>query len=279
MGQIEPMAVSTRMPTLAASSFSLVSCAGSEAFESVRTRKHDGVELQRLGIVEYLGGLPAEGPDRVRVYAQPDVRLSRSAERTRQRGAPQHSEERSGGACERGSSFFPPGNPVFYPNLALGVSANISSMDVIAHGLWAGAASMAANRKLERKIRFVWAFVWGVFPDVFAFLPMFVVLVRYRFFGQSLTPRLLFSHALQKNLPAILLPEGLYHLSHSLVVFSVVFRWCGVYRAAPPWRCSRGPCTSSWIFPRTGRACTAHLSCGPCRRTVSAGSGGRSAGS
>ncbi len=44
---------------------------GFEAFESVRTRKHDGVELQRLGIVEYLGGLPPERPDRVRIHAQP----------------------------------------------------------------------------------------------------------------------------------------------------------------------------------------------------------------
>lgn len=121
------------------------------------------------------------------------------------------------------------------------MSVNISNMDVIAHGLWAGAAGMAANRKLARKIRFVWAFAWGVFPDVFAFLPMFVVLVRFRFYGQSLTPRLLFSHDLQKNLPAFLLPEGLYHLSHSLVVFSVVF--------ALVWRLTRRPALAMLAWP------------------------------
>ena len=65
--------------------------------------------------------------------------------------------------------------------------------------------------------------------------------VKFRFFGQSLTPRLLFSHALEKNLPEFLLPEGLYHLSHSLVVFSVVF--------ALVWRLSRRPALAMLAWP------------------------------
>jgi hypothetical protein len=114
-------------------------------------------------------------------------------------------------------------------------------MDFFAHGLWAGAAGMAANRKLARKLRLVWVVAWGVFPDAFAFCPMFVVLLRFRFFGEAPTPRLLFSRAVREALPPFLWPEGLYHVSHSLVVFLAVF--------ALVWLLSRRPALAMLAWP------------------------------
>ena len=109
-------------------------------------------------------------------------------------------------------------------------------MDFFAHGLWAGAAGTAANRKLKQKCRLVWVVLWGVFPDVFAFGAMFVVMLWFRLLGGEITPRLLFRGPLRESLPSFLLPEHLYPLSHSLVVFSVVFAvvWLLFRRPALP---------------------------------------------
>ena len=96
-------------------------------------------------------------------------------------------------------------------------------MDFFAHGLWAGAAGLAANHKLKRKLRFGWVVLWGVFPDAFAFCPTAVVLLWNRFFGEPVTARLLFSRAVRGALPMVVWPEKLYPLSHSLIVFAVVF--------------------------------------------------------
>jgi len=96
-------------------------------------------------------------------------------------------------------------------------------MDIFAHGLWAGAGAVAANRKWGKQIRWGWACFWGMFPDLFAFTPMFLTLIRFRFFGQGFTPRLLFSRALREALPPLLQPTTLYPVSHSLVIFAVVF--------------------------------------------------------
>ena len=96
-------------------------------------------------------------------------------------------------------------------------------MDLLAHGLWAGAAGAAANLKLKHKLHFFHAVFWGMFPDLFAFLPMVAALLWHGFFGQPIGPRLLFSRALRQVLPEFLQPQALYPLSHSLIVFLAVF--------------------------------------------------------
>lgn len=96
-------------------------------------------------------------------------------------------------------------------------------MDIVAHGLWAGAAGKAANFKLRNEVRFFHAAFWGMFPDLAAFVPMAVMLIRHGFFGQPISMRLLFSHTLSQVLPESLRPEVLYQYSHSLLVFLVVF--------------------------------------------------------
>jgi hypothetical protein len=96
-------------------------------------------------------------------------------------------------------------------------------MDIVAHGLWAGAAGAAANLKLRRKVRFLHTLLWGVFPDLFAFMPVFVVLLLHGIPGEATGFRIIFSRALREALPPFLRPEALYPLSHSLPVFLAVF--------------------------------------------------------
>lgn len=46
-------------------------------------------------------------------------------------------------------------------------------MDILSHGLWAVAAGKGARVESEKKLNYKWLFVWGIFPDLFAFLPIF----------------------------------------------------------------------------------------------------------
>ena len=128
------------------------------------------------------------------------------------------------GATERRASALLKGvgrEPIM--TVAFRLTRSEDSVDFFAHGLWAGAAGAAANLKLKNKLRFFHTVIWGVFPDAFAFLPMAVVLLWFRFFGEPISPRLLFSRALRQALPRFLWPEELYQFSHSLLVFLAVF--------------------------------------------------------
>ncbi|MCW5978953.1 MAG: hypothetical protein KIT09_12810 [Bryobacteraceae bacterium] len=87
-------------------------------------------------------------------------------------------------------------------------------MDVFAHALWAGAAARGANLKLRSRVRPLWAAFWGVFPDVFAFtwpiaVSIWQQVVERKPPGQART-----------NLA---LAWDLYQVSHSLVIFALVF--------------------------------------------------------
>ena len=108
-------------------------------------------------------------------------------------------------------------------------------MDIFAHGAWAGAASMAAGRKLHRRVLLPWAVLWGVFPDLFAFTPAFLLASWLRFFqGLDLGGRFFFfSSAAREALPGFLRPDELYHYSHSLVIFSLVFGAVWLLRRRP----------------------------------------------
>ena len=80
-------------------------------------------------------------------------------------------------------------------------------MDIFAHGLWAAAGARTANRKAQRHIHVLWAAFAGVAPDLFAFAPALAAGIWER-------------HALAADLT---LAGQLYRISHSLVVFALVF--------------------------------------------------------
>lgn len=96
-------------------------------------------------------------------------------------------------------------------------------MDVFAHGFWAGAAGLAANRTSERRIPLRWAVWWGVFPDLFAFTPTFVLMFWLHWFGNPPAPLTRFGGGVRDLLPVFLQPHNLYLISHSLVIFTVLF--------------------------------------------------------
>ena len=106
-------------------------------------------------------------------------------------------------------------------------------MDVFAHGLWAGAAAKAANKnsaivgKIKKPLK-VWRMVfWGVFPDLFAFTLPFVWMFWNLVFGGmkfSNFPRPeTVEPAVRDTLPVFQIASGLYNISHSLIVFIIIF--------------------------------------------------------
>jgi hypothetical protein len=77
--------------------------------------------------------------------------------------------------------------------------------------------------------------LWGVFPDLFAFTPTFLLVMWLRFVqGLDVQGRFfIFSSAARDALPAFLRPDELYHYSHSLVIFSLVFGAVWLLRRRP----------------------------------------------
>jgi hypothetical protein len=98
-------------------------------------------------------------------------------------------------------------------------------MDIFAHGMWAGAGAAAVNRRLTRTVPLHRAALWGVFPDLAAFTPSFLLGLWAAATGQApITNRFFFlRHGTINVLPGFLRPEALYHFSHSLVFFALVF--------------------------------------------------------
>jgi hypothetical protein len=112
-------------------------------------------------------------------------------------------------------------------------------MDIFSHGLWAGAAYKAINKKAKRPLNAWLAGFWGMFPDLFAFTIGFVWLFVSLIFGDlsfadlpgpdSAEP------APQDTLPIFLLTSTLYSISHSAVIFLVIFGLAFLVFRRPIW--------------------------------------------
>ena len=107
-------------------------------------------------------------------------------------------------------------------------------MDIFAHGLWTGAAYKIANKKShayrqagKKQLSIKWAVFWGILPDLFAFTIPFIWL-----FWQFLSGEMSFSdwprpHAGEPptadRYPIFHLAESMYQISHSVIIFTLVF--------------------------------------------------------
>ena len=87
-------------------------------------------------------------------------------------------------------------------------------MEIVAHGLWAASAVIAANRSVGVTVKVGWAVWWAAFPDVFAFGPSFVAGLWLRATG-ALDPASVHGGVL----PHVDLGLPLYSIGHSLLVF------------------------------------------------------------
>ncbi|HLD61109.1 MAG TPA: metal-dependent hydrolase [Patescibacteria group bacterium] len=98
-------------------------------------------------------------------------------------------------------------------------------MDVFSHGLWSSVLAQAANKKKKERRFNPWlAAWWGVFPDVFAFAIIFWWTLWQKLFGSgaSFDPREV-EPAVRSTQGVFELTPFLYQLSHSLVIFILVF--------------------------------------------------------
>jgi hypothetical protein len=116
-------------------------------------------------------------------------------------------------------------------------------MDILSHGLWAGAVAKIANKKLKKPIS-VWRTAWwGIFPDLAAFiLPTFLAI-----YGLILGkyPASEFLYRAGVDAPWYSNDEFLFNLihqiysfSHSFFVFGAVFLVAYVILKRPVWEMS-----------------------------------------
>ncbi len=119
-------------------------------------------------------------------------------------------------------------------------------MDILSHGLWAVAIARGANLKTGKRVmRSGLAFFFGIFPDVFAFaIPTLVMLWGFVSGDASLSTSSTSAGPPSLGSPAMLsLAYSLYNLSHSLVVFAIVFLVIAFVRGRRPlWE------LSGWLF-------------------------------
>lgn len=113
-------------------------------------------------------------------------------------------------------------------------------MDILSHGLWAGATYKAVNNKTGRKFNVWLGMFWGVFPDLFAFTVPFTWLIWNTLTGvMSPTdlpaPTGIEPPVIQQTLWQFQLASILYNYSHSLVVFILVFIFIYLLFRRPVW--------------------------------------------
>ncbi len=98
-------------------------------------------------------------------------------------------------------------------------------MDILSHGLWGTVYGKIANRKLDRPVKLRWMFWWGVFPDLFAFTPMFAWSIIQAIRGLPGVIRRPLDE-LEPWTPGFdtfsNVTQFLYQLSHSLIIFAIV---------------------------------------------------------
>lgn len=119
-------------------------------------------------------------------------------------------------------------------------------MDFFSHGLWAGAACKAINKKAKKPLNVWLAVFWGALPDFFAFAISFVWLFWNLIFGgmsfsdiprpEEVEP------APSDTLPIFRLTSLLYNISHSIFVFFIVFGIVFFIFRRPVWE------LGGWIF-------------------------------
>ncbi|MEK7546745.1 MAG: metal-dependent hydrolase [Patescibacteria group bacterium] len=121
-------------------------------------------------------------------------------------------------------------------------------MDILSHGLWAGAAAkalrQAQGKESKRKLNVWLTAFWGVFPDLFAFTIPFVWLFGNLLSGNvnfsDIHPptgdeperKLLFGNGDTRQAESSIsyLTASLYNISHSMVVFFVVIALVIIFR-------------------------------------------------
>jgi len=114
-------------------------------------------------------------------------------------------------------------------------------MDIFSHGLWAGAAYKAVKKKKGKQLNVWLAGFWGIFPDLLSFTVGFVwILGSIALGGMSFAdlphpPEGGVEPVPQDTLPVFQLTSLLYNISHSAVIFLLVFGLIFLILKRPVW--------------------------------------------
>lgn len=113
-------------------------------------------------------------------------------------------------------------------------------MDIFSHGLWAGAAYKVVNIKKKKNFNVRWGTFWGIFPDLFAFTIPFVWIVWHLWIVGDINPSMLPRPEQAEPAPSdtlwiFRLASSLYNLSHSLIIFLIVFGIVYLVLKRPVW--------------------------------------------
>jgi hypothetical protein len=92
----------------------------------------------------------------------------------------------------------------------------LGHVDIIAHGMWAAAGAITANRATTARLRIRWTVWWAIFPDVLAFGPLVAAAAWLRLAGR-------FDTSGGFDRPPVHIGLPLYPAGHSLVIFLLVF--------------------------------------------------------
>jgi hypothetical protein len=107
-------------------------------------------------------------------------------------------------------------------------------MDIISHALWSGALFKSVNLKLKRKkFNFWWAAFWGTFPDVFAFVIPYIIFSIIILAQNGFNITNLITVIKSPAYESIIV--GLYNISHSIIIFAIVFLLIWLIFRKPIW--------------------------------------------
>jgi hypothetical protein len=107
-------------------------------------------------------------------------------------------------------------------------------MDIISHALWSGALFKSINIKLKKKkFKFWQAAFFGMFPDIISFVIPFIIFLPIIISQQGFNLSKL-SIAVQSP-PYSSIIEMLYNISHSVIIFSIVFLLIWLIFRKPIW--------------------------------------------
>lgn len=111
-------------------------------------------------------------------------------------------------------------------------------MDILSHGLWAGAIAKASESKLKTHLNYAGAFWWGIFPDLFAFAVPTAWMFVEHLQGQEAYDwhaNVMAEPPVAETYPPVILAGALYNFSHSLVIFAAVAGTLWFIKKRPPY--------------------------------------------
>lgn len=109
-------------------------------------------------------------------------------------------------------------------------------MDIVSHGLWSLVLFKSINLKLKSKKFNLWnAAFWGIFPDLFTFVIPYLIWIFQMIFENTPLLDSIKIGATSSDFPYYHLVEILYNISHSIIIFIIIFCVAWLLFKKPIW--------------------------------------------